>query len=164
MAAVARILDFSREVSPGVFHCNEWGVTFSTEVVTDLIDAARRNSRYRARLCLHPRPEDVEQQMLIVMVEGAIDAPHMHPKKREALLPLLGTAEYQVFSEEGIVRNRIPVGGSDVMYVSSPLNVFHRLVLKEPVFAFWEFAQGPFTSTSTMPAPWPDPLASYPKE
>ena len=164
MVLMARLRDFAHEFPHGIFHCMEWGVTLDSESVTELIEAARINPRYRARLCLHPEPEEVEQQMLIVMVEGAIDAPHMHPTKRETLLPFLGTAEYQMFSQDGIVQKRIPLGGQDVMYVSSPLNVFHRIVLKDPVFAFWEFAQGPFTSTSTMPAPWPDPLVSYPKE
>ena len=154
------MLGSCNEVSQGVFQCDKWGATLDERVVTELVYAARINPRHRARLCLHPGPEEIEQQMLIVMVEGAIDAPHMHPAKREALLPFVGTAEYQIFSQDGIVQKRIPLGGQDVMYVSSPLNVFHRLVLKGPVFAFWEFAQGPFTGTSTVPAPWPDPMVS----
>ncbi|MCG3773040.1 MAG: hypothetical protein JW384_04267 [Nitrosomonadaceae bacterium] len=160
MRRMLNLLDSYREVSPGVFQCHEWGVALSTDIVKSLVDAARINPRYRARLCLHPGPEDIEQQMLIVMVEGAIDAPHMHSNKREAILPYLGTAEYQMFSQDGAVQKRIPLGAQDVIYVSSPLNVFHRIVLKDPVFAFWEFAQGPFTSDSTVHAPWPDPLVN----
>jgi cupin fold WbuC family metalloprotein len=148
------------ETSPGVFHCREWGVTLDSQILAELIDAARTNARARARLCLHPEPEDIEQQMLIVMVEGAVDAAHKHPAKREALLPILGTAEYQLFGDSGILERRIAVGGTDSMYVSSPLNTFHRLVLKEPIFAFWEVAQGPFASGSTVPALWREPLDS----
>ena len=153
---MSNLREFAIECSPGVFHCRKWGTAIKSEAVQLLIVEARHNPRYRARLCLHPTPQEAEQQMLIVMVEGAIDAPHMHPHKREALVPILGTAEYQEFDDTGAVQNRILLGQQETMYVSSPLSVFHRVVLLEPVFAFWEFSVGPFTQSSTIPAPWLD--------
>jgi len=103
---------------------------------------------------MHPAVEDLEQQMLIVMVKNAVDVPHVHMHKREALIPILGAAEYQTFDHRGVPLERLLIGTNATQYVSSPLGVYHRVVLKTPVFAFWEFARGPFTSDSTIAAPW----------
>jgi cupin fold WbuC family metalloprotein len=107
---------------------------------------------------MHPTVEDLEQQMLIVMVNNAVDVPHLHLHKREALMPIVGTAEYQTFDHRGVPLERLLMGTDAAQYVSSSIGVYHRVVLKTPVFAFWEFALGPFTSGSTIPAPWANDL------
>jgi len=150
------IHSFTTETSPGVFHCNSWGLTLDSSIIEALIAEAKGNQSNRARICMHPAVDDLEQQMLIVMVDNAEDVPHMHLQKREALIPIMGAAEYQTFDDRGDSLERILMGTDAAQYVSSPLGVYHRVVLKTPVFAFWEFALGPFTSESTIPAPWAD--------
>jgi cupin fold WbuC family metalloprotein len=142
------------ETSPGVFHCLSWGLTLDSSITEALTAEAKANQNNRARICMHPDVEDIEQQMLIVMVDDAVDVPHMHLHKREALIPIIGAAEYQTFDNRGALVERLLMGTDDAGYVSSPLGVYHRVVLKTPVFAFWEFTLGPFTSDSTIPAPW----------
>lgn len=148
------IRTFATETSLGVFHCQSWGMTLDYSVIEALTAEARANSSNRARICMHPTVDDLEQQMLIVMVDNAYDAPHKHPHKREALIPVVGAAEYQTFDNEGIFMDQLLMGEGGVRYVSSPLGVHHRVVLRTPVFAFWEFALGPFTGESTIIAPW----------
>jgi cupin fold WbuC family metalloprotein len=152
------IRSFTTETSPGVFHCHSWGLTVDPSIVEALTAEAKANQNNRARICMHPTVEDIEQQMLIVMVDNAVDVPHMHLHKREALIPIVGAAEYQTFDHRGVLLGRQVMGKDAAQYVSSPLGVYHRVVLKEPVFAFWEFALGPFTSGSTIPAPWAQDL------
>ena len=152
------IRTFATETSLGVFHCHSWGLTLDSSIIDALIVEARANQNNRARICMHPSVDDLEQQMLIVMVDNAFDAPHMHLDKKEALIPIVGAAEYQTFNHEGALVDRVLLGEDGARYVSSPLGVHHRVVLKTPVFAFWEFALGPFTSESTIPAPWANDL------
>ena len=145
----------ANESSSGVFHCYEWGMSLSSDALDSLIAVARASRDKRARLCMHPSIQDVEQQMLIVMVDDAEDSPHMHPQKREAMLPVAGAARYEIFDDSGTLVDSRLLGPGGLMYVSSPVGVYHRLVLLGPVFAFWEFAQGPFDSQSTVRANWP---------
>jgi cupin fold WbuC family metalloprotein len=133
-------------------------MTLGPDIVEALTVEAKANQNNRARICMHPAIDDLEQQMLIVMVDDAVDVPHMHLHKKEALIPIVGAAEYQTFDYEGVLLDQLLLGEDGVQYVSSPLGVHHRVVLKTPVFAFWEFALGPFTSESTIPAPWANEL------
>lgn len=149
------LLSIAQESSAGVFHCREWGTSLSSQALDSLIAVARASREKRARLCMHPTTADVEQQMLIVMVDNAEDAPHMHPQKREALLPITGSARYEIFDVSGKLSESKLLGPGGLMYVSSPVGVYHRLVLLEPIFAFWEFTQGPFDERSTVRAEWP---------
>ncbi len=148
------IRSFTTETNPGVFHCHSWGLTLDSSIIEALTAEAKSNQNKRARICMHPDVEDIEQQMLIVMVDSAVDVPHMHLHKKEALIPIVGAAEYQTFDHEGVLLDRLLLSADGARYVSSPLGVHHRVVLKTPIFAFWEFALGPFTSESTIPAPW----------
>jgi cupin fold WbuC family metalloprotein len=148
------IRSFTKETSPGVFHCHSWGLALDSDIIGALTIEAKANNNNRARICMHPTVDDFEQQMLIVMVDNAFDTPHKHLHKKEALIPIVGAAEYQTFDHEGALVDRLLLGEDGARYVSSPLGVHHRVVLKTSVFAFWEFALGPFTSESTIPAPW----------
>lgn len=149
------ILDeIATKTSAEVFHCTTWGVALPATVVDELIAVASENPRQRARLCMHPSADDVEQQMLIVMGEAAHDAAHRHETKRETMVPIRGLARYQTFDATGNVTGSVLLGDDHLMYLSSPLNTFHALQILTPWFAFWEFAKGPFTPTSTIPAPW----------
>jgi len=103
---------------------------------------------------MHPEIHDIEQHMLLVMVEGSRDRTHMHPSKREALIPVVGSARYEIFNHAGTKVDSHVLGEQGLRYVSSPVGVYHRLVLTDEVFAFWEVALGPFTEDSTVPAPW----------
>lgn len=145
----------AEETAVGVFHCRKWGMSLSVEVLEALTLEARASQLKRARLCMHPTTQAAEQQMLIVMADDAEDAPHMHPQKREALLPIAGSAQYEIFDDSGNLIGSKLLGPGGLMYVSSPIGVYHRIVLLEPVFAFWEFTQGPFNSQSTVRAEWP---------
>jgi len=91
--------------------------------------------------------------MRIVMVGNALDVPHMDTHKNEALTPSVDASEYRAFDRKGVLLDRLLLRADGARYVSSPLGVHHRVILKTPAFAFWEFSLGPFTSESTIPAP-----------
>lgn len=141
--------DRFREVSPGVYHAKSWGITLTSKDVEALIDKAKANPLGRARLCLHPSPDDVEQQMLIALTDQVPDPIHKHPSKREAILPVYGVAHHICYDDSGNTISRTRLESSAAIYCSSPLNTYHHLELETGVFVFWEFALGPFDTNAT---------------
>lgn len=138
------------ETSPGVFHARSWGMTLNIEVLRCLANLAQKRPEGRSRLCLHPSPDSLEQQMVIAIAQGAQDPIHMHPTKRESLLRVSGEAEHVLYSPSGAEISRTRLGDDGCQYVSTPVGVFHSLVVISDVFVFWELAIGPFDKASTV--------------
>ena len=151
---MANLFSMARETSPGIFHCTDWGVELEASVIDSLVEVARVQPSRKARLCMHPNIRETEQQMLLVMVKGAEDDIHMHPHKREALIPVAGSARYETFDEFGGLLSSRDFGGGGLQYISSPVGVYHRVVLHQELLVFWEMALGPFSQDSTRKAPW----------
>jgi len=123
-------------------------------IVDEIAAIALASPLGRARLCMHPSASDSEQQMLIALRGGSRDPIHKHPRKREALVPYLGTAIYRTFDDAALHTSEDLIGGEGLAYVSSPLDTYHALEITSEVFVFWEFALGPFDRDSTVRAPW----------
>ena len=144
----------ARQTAPSVFHCYSRDIFLSQQVIDELFAVARSTARQRARLCMHQAAEEREQQMLIAFIRGAIDLPHNHLGKREALLPVLGEADYITYDIDGKEVNRVRLSPEGVMYTSSPPGVHHNIEVISKEFVFWEFSPGPFDPTLTQYAPW----------
>jgi len=136
---------------PGVYHSRSWGIRFGEDVLDALEIVAKESENDKARLCLHPSPKDLEQQMLVALTKKCIDQIHFHPDKGESVLWVRGVAEHRTFDMSGTVLKKTQLGPSDFRYVHTPPGVPHHVVVLSEVFIFWEFAKGPFGPNSTVP-------------
>ncbi len=137
--------------SPGVYHSRSWGIRFDNSILDALEVLAIESESGKSRLCLHPGPEDLEQQMLVALHKGCVDQIHVHPGKGETVLWVRGSAEHRTFDERGSIVQKTPLGPSGFGYLHTPAGVAHHVVVLSEVFIFWEFAKGPFGPNSTVP-------------
>lgn len=136
---------------PGVYHSRSWGTRFDESIPDALAAIAKQSENGKARLCLHPTPDDQEQQMLVALDKECMDQIHLHPDKGETLLWVRGAAEHRTFDISGRILQETLLGPSDFQYLHTPAGVPHHVVILSDVFIFWEFAQGPFGPNSTVP-------------
>ena len=136
---------------PGVYHSRSWGIGFEESILDALEAIAKQSENGKARLCLHPTPEDQEQQMLVALNKACIDQIHYHPDKGETVLWVRGAAEHRTFDMTGKILQKTVLGPADFRYLHTPAGVPHHVVIFSDVFIFWEFAKGPFGPNSTVP-------------
>ena len=136
---------------PGVYHSRAWGIRFDEGILDALEAIAKQSDNGKARLCLHPTPEDQEQQMLVALTKDCVDQIHFHPNKGETVLWVRGAAEHRTFDMSGKIQHVTLIGPSDFRYLHTPAGAPHHVVILSDVFIFWEFAKGPFGPNSTVP-------------
>jgi len=145
----------ARETSPGVWHAHHWGAVVGEALMSELLAQARTLPSRKARLCAHPDVSDLEQQMVIVMAQGAHDHIHCHPTKREALVVLRGSADFRTYTDEGHLTSVLQIGPiTGTFFISVTPGTWHHLTPHECDLVFLEFALGPFGPASTIRAPW----------
>lgn len=118
---------------------------------------AGAGARKRMRLCAHGEARDKVHEMLIVLKKGVYIRPHKHLDKSESFHVIEGRADIFVFTEEGKILEKIPMGdyssGRKFFYrISAPF--YHTLLVRSAFFAFHETTNGPFRKTATAAAPW----------
>lgn len=69
----------AKETLQGVFHAHNWGQDFSEDLLETLIQEAKHNSNRKARLCLHPNPNEPLQVTYIAFSSPYSDRIHKHP-------------------------------------------------------------------------------------
>lgn len=135
----------------GVYHCRSWGTRFEENFVSALESVAMASQNGKARLCLHPAPNESQQEMLVVLTKDCVDQIHLHPDKGETVLWVKGSAEHRTFTMSGSIVQETLLGPSHYRYLHTPAGVPHHVVVKSDLFVFWEFARGPFGPNSTVP-------------
>lgn len=150
----SKLETIARRTAPDVFHARNWGATWGEEVISELKVVAGASTRSRARLCLHPSPSDLHQEMLIVMSKSAIETPQRRAIGFDTKIVLEGTATLRYFSDQGDLVGSTDLGGNDALYVHTSGPEFHCLSIRSPWFVFLEVLQGPFDSTTTEFAQW----------
>ncbi len=136
---------------PGVYHSRSWGIRLNESFLDALAIIAKESDNGKARLCMHPSPDDREQQMLVALTRDCVDQIHLHPDKGETVLWVRGSAEHRTFDKSGAIVQRTALGPLGFQYVHTPAGVPHHVVILSEVFIFWEFAKGPFGKNSTIP-------------
>lgn len=136
---------------PGVYHSRSWGIRLDESHLDALEVIAKESQNGKARLCMHPSPEDHEQQMLVTLSKDCVDQIHLHPEKGETVLWVRGSAEHRTFDKSGAIAQRTPLGPTGFQYLHTPAGVPHHVIVLSEVFIFWEFAKGPFHQDSTVP-------------
>ena len=147
-------------VAPGVFYTDADLVAVDHEIIAFLKTAASESPLRRARLCAHPAPDALQQDMLIVSHASTYVAPHRHHGKTETLLVLEGRADAVLFDENGTLTEVLNMGPHDsglTFFYRMPENRYHSLLIRDEWLVFVENTMGPFSPDSTDNAPWAPP-------
>lgn len=142
---------------PEVFTHTDPVIEIGPDWISRLKAAAEASPLRRARVCLHLRPEDAVQEMIIVLCEDVLFPPHRHQNKTESFHIIEGELDLVVFDDEGAPINTLKMGppgsGKTFCYrLNSPL--YHALLLRSSFVVFHETTTGPFTKGDAQFAPW----------
>lgn len=133
-----------------IFHSKKWTITFDDAHIDELINQAKKNSRRKARFCLHPNPESVMQVTYLAFVHPYQDEIHSHPNRPEVLIPIRGEAEIQTFDNQGnLLKSDVMVGNSGVAFSANP-GTWHSVAVTSESFVMIEIGLGPFQDNSTI--------------
>ena len=138
------------QTQAGVFHTTHWGQSIPEDFVKDLVREAEQNPNRKARLCLHPSPEDITQVTFIALVAPYRDQFHKHPNKPEIMIPILGKAELTIINAESATKKNYILDSESVVPASIESNLIHSLRVISTCFVFLEIGNGPFTTESTL--------------
>jgi cupin fold WbuC family metalloprotein len=150
MSNKLELKDISIQTGPGIFHAIKWGSELPENLFEELIEVASNHESHKARLCLHPNPEEKMQVTYLAFKAPYADRVHKHPHRPEVLIPLSGIAIHSTFDDRGeIIASQTMDGAKPISY-STPSGVWHSLKIVSESFVMIEIGVGPFMSTSTM--------------
>ena len=138
------------ETLPGVFHAKNWGQSLEEDLLDQLIERAKTNLNRKARLCLHPKADEILQVTYLAFSRPYIDRIHKHPHRPEVVIPVVGEARHTSYDVEGqILESRI-LSGANPVAVSTQIGTWHALEVISEFFVMVEIGTGPFRQTSTV--------------
>lgn len=154
-------------VQPGVWYDREEHPRISGSELDSLIDAARRESARRARICLHRDRDDPVHEMVICLLGDSYVRPHRHFKD-ESLHWMAGEADLVLLAEDGSLTEAVRLGGGvgQVRMVRLRGPVFHTILVRSEYLLFHETTRGPLRVEDTeyaswSPAPGDETVATY---
>lgn len=114
-----------------------------------LVAEARAAARRRKNLNLHASLDDRVQRLLNALEPGTYVRPHRHaaPAKWELMTIVSGRAVLLVFSDDGVVQQRVDLG-RDTPIVEIPPATWHMLAALEPGTVLLEVKPGPYGPTA----------------
>ncbi|MGP1397571.1 MAG: WbuC family cupin fold metalloprotein [Inquilinaceae bacterium] len=152
--------DRFREVTPEVYYAEDPFAVAGDDAVRLLKRIAPTTPRRRCRICFHPDPRAVAQEMLIAMHASSYVPPHRHLDKTETLTVLEGAATTLLFDEAGRVTERLAMGAYGVgraFFYRMPARVFHALMFETEWLIYLETTTGPFDPELSESAAWAPP-------
>ena len=138
------------ETLPGVFHTLVWGQDLPEDFMDQLVEKARINQNRKARLCLHPNPNELLQITYLAFCSPYSDKIHSHPHRAEVLVPVIGKAKHTTFNRAAQVVSSKIIDGSFPVPISTPKGVWHAIEVLTPSFVMIEVGTGPFLKDSTV--------------
>ena len=138
------------QTQTGVFHTTHWGQSIPKDFIQALVYEAEQNPNRKARLCLHPDPEDITQVTYIALASPYEDLLHKHPHKPEVMIPVLGRAELRLHDKQGSRSHITLLDSEDNVPISIEAGVLHSLRVLSLNFVFIEIGNGPFRQDSTV--------------
>lgn len=120
---------------------------------SDCVDFLLRKSysskRSRCRICLHRKPSDIKQHMLICHLKECLVPIHAHLDRDELIIVEKGEIVFKTFDYTGVILSEKSISKkSGEVLVSS--GTFHNLVIRSEYVIFREFTTGPFNSANTI--------------
>jgi cupin fold WbuC family metalloprotein len=146
---MVRLNEIAKETLPGVFHMHSWGLGIPEDILDQLIVEASKNTNRKARLCLHPSPEDETQVTYLAFVPPYQDRIHKHATKPEILIPIVGEAVFRSYGEDGLLNDSSIISGAKPIAITIPNNSWHSIQVKSLNFIMLEVSKGPFNENST---------------
>lgn len=138
------------ETSPGVFHARAWGERLEENLIGLLIELAKTQINHKARLCLHPGPDEKLQVTYLAFTKSYSDKIHKHPHRPEVVVPLYGLAFHSIFNEKGEVVKKQLLDGTRPVANSTKVNEWHAIEINSENFVMLEIGTGPFLPNSTI--------------
>jgi cupin fold WbuC family metalloprotein len=149
MSNKLKLKDISIQTGPGIFHAIKWGSELPENLFEELTEVASNNESHKARLCLHPNPEEKMQVTYLAFKAPYADRVHRHPHRPEVLIPLSGIAVHSTFNDRGEIIASQTMDGSKPKTFSSALGAWHSLEVVSESFVMIEIGSGPFKQDST---------------
>lgn len=119
---------------------------------------AQTSPRLRKNLNLHPHLEAPVQRLFNAMEPGTYIRPHQHARDNgwELMLATHGAFSIMLFSEEGIVTERVTLSPSKgTLAFEIPPRTLHAVVSHEPGTMMFEVKEGPYRPLDPEDfAPW----------
>jgi cupin fold WbuC family metalloprotein len=128
-------------------------VLIGTEQVAELRREAGASPRRRARICLHPGPDDPVQEMLIALLPGSFIPPHRQVGKEKSYLVVEGALTVAFFDGERLDR-AVRLGGSRPFLTRFSASPWHTVLACAGPVVYLETIAGPFRAEGTDFAPW----------
>ena len=110
----------------------------------ELVKAAQKSPRHRANLNLHETLQDPIQRLAIAMEPDTFIRPHRHSHTWEMLFPLKGRFAVLIFSDDGLVTDRV-VLGEEVAILEIPAGQWHSVLSLDSGGVIFEVKHGPYT-------------------
>ena len=145
-----RLIEISNQTGNQIFHCKSWNGVINDDLIDDLINEARKNKMNKARLCLHPNPEEQMQVTYLAFVSPYEDAIHCHPHRPEVLVPIRGTAESRIYDANGKISTVTVMKSGTGSSFRTDKGEWHSLKLISSEFVMLEIGLGPFSNSSTV--------------
>ncbi len=146
-----------KKINDEVYYTAQDITTVGPEEMRFLKDAARSNTRQRARLCTHRRPEDTLHEMLIVFGREGYIRPHRHTAKVESYHFIEGLVDTVIFDNEGGIQDVLTAGDAaqgGAFYLKIDDERFHTFIIRSEYIVYQETTTGPFQPEETVFAPW----------
>jgi cupin fold WbuC family metalloprotein len=146
-----------KEVAEGIFYGSEQLPLVNQEVIGVLKQAARTNSKRRARFCAHASADAEQHDMLIVSHRDTYVAPHRHLNKSESFVIIEGSAVILLFDENGTLESTVSMGdpwSGKPFFYRMPPRQYHSLSIDSELLVFIESTKGPFRLGESENAAW----------
>jgi cupin fold WbuC family metalloprotein len=138
------------ETTSGVFHANKWGQQLEENLIELLIEKASLNPKRKARLCLHPTPNEIMQVTYIAFCRPYSDQIHKHPHRPEIVIPIYGVALHSIYDHDGMILRSQTLDGENPVASITEMNSLHNIEVLSDNFVMIEIGTGPFMPTSTI--------------
>lgn len=145
------------EVAEGTFYGAPAIPLVDQDVIAILKNAARTNTRRRARFCAHASAGAEQHDMLIVSHRETYVTPHRHLDKSESFMILEGSVVILLFDDSGALQNTIDMGSyasGKPFFYRMPPGQFHSLSIKSELLVFIESTKGPFRADECENGAW----------
>ncbi len=150
---------YFKEINPEVFYCGRPVQLVDATWIDFLKEKAKKNSRKRARICLHASPESLLHEMLIVLHKSNYVRPHTHVNRAESFHMVEGMIDVVIFDDKGDIRHRIVLDSKNSLQthyrLAEPL--FHSVLVRSEWAVFYELTTGPFVREAMQYAKWSPP-------
>lgn len=135
------------------FFADRERVLIDPAAVARLRAEALASARRRARLCLHPGPDDPVQEMLIAVAAGSWIPPHRQVGKEKSYLVLQGELAVVRFADEQPA-HAVRLGASGAFLYRFDATTWHTVVVPDGIAVYLETVAGPWRAEGTEFAPW----------